>query len=59
MMIFSGKNSSTFGTFDEYMRDYGTPDLFQPKTWKKDEPILLTDKVDETYEKFFENENKK
>lgn len=58
MMIFSGKNSQTLTTFDEYMRDYGTPDLFLPKTWKKDEPILLADKVDEVYERFFDNEEK-
>ena len=56
MMIFTGKNSQTIETFDEYMKEYGTPDLFEIKTWKKSEqPILLTDSVDGTYEQFFGN----
>lgn len=35
MMIFTGKNSKTIETFDEYMKEYGTPNLFEIKTWKK------------------------
>ena len=58
MMIFSGKNKATIETFDEYMRAEKTFDLSQIKTWMKNQPIVLTDKVDAKYEEFFGSSKK-
>ena len=52
MMIFSGKVSQTRGTFEQYMKEYATMDLLLINKWHPTQPILLTDKVDETFEGF-------
>lgn len=53
MMIFSGSVKETIGTFSEYTGDYHVSDLLQVENWHERDPILLTDKVDDRFESFF------
>ena len=59
MMIFSGRNQATIRSFDEYMRDASTCDLLQIRNWCTNQPILMTDRVDDIFEEFLGSTRKR
>lgn len=59
MMIFSGRNKQTIISFDEYMKYASTCDLLQIRNWCTNQPILMTDRVDDIFEEFLGSSRKK